>query len=119
MTPNFRQRFQAVTQEYRRQRNDLLGRERTLKQQSRAAIQAGGGGEPPLAIVRRHIALAHEEATLFEQETETLLEFMEPADVLRIFQRREAMTERIRQLQAGGESDVLDLTARPVGGGRR
>lgn len=92
---------------FEERRREIAAEERDLRQSLRPLLQPRGsaeqlGEEEARRILGRLAELRIEEAELFGVEQETLLRTLTPAQLLRLYQLREALGNRIRMLRGGG-----------------
>jgi hypothetical protein len=102
----------TVVQSFEQRRRDLRRSELAARRRIEALLLEGGVDDvEAVELLGRIVDLRRQEADLFEDEQEALLEVLPAAKVLQLQSLREEMGRRIRSLRRG------DGRRRPGGGG--
>ena len=125
LTRSERSSVQGVMETFRQQRIDFASRERETREHVQdLQIRRADGEEIPEAEVRDALEaiaqLRQEEAQLFRDEQNALLQTLRPHQVLFFLQARDAFADRIRRLRRGGGQDggMMPRGSGPPGGFR-
>ncbi len=125
LTSGERSRVQGVMETFRQQRIDFALRERRTRERVQdLQARRADGKEIPEAEVRDALEaiaqLRQEEAQLFRDEQNALLQTLRPDQVLFFLQARGAFADRIRRLRRGGGQDggMMPRGGPPPGGFR-
>jgi len=125
LTSRERSSVQGVMETFRQQRIDFALRERRTRERVQdLQVRRADGKEIPEAEVRDALEaiaqLRQEEAQLFRDEQNALLQTLRPDQVLFFLQARDALTDRIRRLRRGGGQDggMMPRGGPPPGGFR-
>lgn len=118
LTTTERSSVQEVMATFRQHRVDFAQRERETRERVQdLRARRVDGEEIPEAEAREALEaitqLRQEEAQLFMDEKDALLQTLRPDEVLRLFQARDAFADRIRRLRRGGGRDGVMM---PGGG---
>lgn len=110
LTNGERASVQGVMATFRQQRVDFARRElMTRERVQNFRARRADGEEIPEAEAREALEaitqLRQEEAQLFRDEKDALLQTLRPDQVLRLFQARDVFADRIRRLRRGGGRD--------------
>lgn len=87
------------------QRRELIQREFDTRRRVDALLDRNGNDEEARALLEQQAELRMQEAELFRDEQEALLEILSPAQVLELQDLREDIGRRIRALRGRGGSD--------------
>ena len=113
-------RLNETVQGFEEQRQQMGRQEQALRRRVEALMLEGGQDQAEAAeLLERMSALRIQEAALFQEEHEALLEVLTPVQVLRLVNLREQLGQRIRRLRGqlgrgGGGRGGGDV--RPGGG---
>ena len=99
------ERLSEVVRSFDGQRRDLAQREFQTRRQVEALMDGGGNDREARALLEQQAELRMQEAELFRDEQEALLEVLSPAQVLELQDLRQDIGRRIRALRGGGSSD--------------
>jgi hypothetical protein len=102
-------RFMALVQDFRDQRLELSLEMRQLQVRlRREGRREDLTDEEARALLDQAAELRDREARLFREEQEALLSILGPAQLVKLYQWREALTQRLRRLQGAnpGENDL-------------
>ncbi len=110
------QRLSEVVQSFEVRRRELFGQEQATRRRVEALLLEGSNDqEAARELITRMWELRAEEAQLFREEQEALLDVLTPVQVLRLQELRQDLGRRIREL-GGGRGGRGALA--PGGGGR-
>lgn len=97
------QRFMALVQDFRDQRLELSLEMRQLQVRLRRESRREDlTDQEAQALLDRAAELRDREARLFREEQEGLLSILRPTQLVKLYQWREALTQRLRRLQGAG-----------------
>ena len=106
LTDEQAQQLQDVVLDFRSRRLDFTQRERSTRARvGRMSARAGGAElteQEASEILEEMLELSGEEATLFREEQEGLLQILRAPQVLRFIMMRQRFGDRIRSLRGGG-----------------
>lgn len=107
------QRFMGLVQDFRDQRLELSLELRQLQVRlRREGRREDLTDDEALALLDQAAALRDREARLFREEQEALLSILGPAQLVKLYQWREALTQRLRRLQ-GANPGGNDMAGNP------
>jgi Spy/CpxP family protein refolding chaperone len=96
------QRLSEVMQSFESRRRELFGQEQETRRRVEALIRAGGSDQDEAReVITRMWELRAEEAELFREEQEALLDVLTPVQVIRLQELRQELGERIRAIGGG------------------
>lgn len=100
------QRLQEAVEDFRGRRLQFFQSERSSRVRVRRVAGPGGGGalteEEATEILAEMVELSGQEATLFREEQQALLEILSSPQVVRLISMRQQLGDRIRRLRGGG-----------------
>ena len=106
LTDEQAQQLQDVVLDFRSRRVDFSQRERSTRARVGRMSARAGGAEPTeqeaSEILEEMLELSGEEATLFREEQEGLLQILSAPQVLRFIMMRQRFGDRIRNLRGAG-----------------
>ena len=98
------QQFQRLIQDYRDRRLELSLERRQLQVRlRREGRRQDLTDDEARVMLQASLELADREATLLREEQAALLEILSPAQLVQLYQWREALTQRLRRLQGRGD----------------
>lgn len=100
------QRLQGTVEDFNGRRLQFFQSERNSRARVRRLAGPGGGGElteqDATDILAEMVELSGQEATLFREEQEALLQILSSPQVVRLIMMRQQLGDRIRRLRGGG-----------------
>lgn len=96
-------RLSDVTESFQERRQRFFQEEQSLRSRRDAVLlDPDPSAEEAAALLNRMADLRQEEARLFREEQEAMLEIIDPVQLVRFHAMREQLAQRIQQLRGGG-----------------
>jgi Spy/CpxP family protein refolding chaperone len=95
------ERLSEVVQSFEGRRRELFAREQATRLRVQALLEDGGDQDEAQELITRMWELRRDEAELFREEQEALLDVLTPVQVLRLQELRQDLGRRIRALDGG------------------
>ncbi len=102
LTQDQRERVDRMVDSFQDEQRALIERQITLRRRFDQASSAARSEDDARSLLREMAAVREEEARLFNAEMDGLLEVLSPSQVLRFYELREDLMDRVRRLRQDG-----------------
>lgn len=99
-------RLSEVAESFESRRRELARQEFETRRRVEALLESGGDEAEARALLELQVALRSQEAELFREEQEALLEVLTATQLLELQDLRQDLGRRIRALRGGGRPDA-------------